>query len=471
MSKIIEAIPLPPVYYHASETSYWREDGKNMWMKINETGAKNFIADYGYSKTASAAGANSEVERCIMKIQSNHNVVYVGPLAGHAAGVREMAGNLVLVTAGPKWIEAKAGSWPMLDQVLSGLFVDGDLDQRPYFYGWIKSARNSLKHSRWKASQLFAMAGPVGSGKSLVQNLITELLGGRCTKPYQFMMGQTAFNSHMFRGEHQMLEDENESIDIRSRRQFAGNIKTILTNMNQNCHAKNREALTLQPVWRMTLSLNDDPERLLVLPPFDADVRDKLIVLKANKTDMPMATNGAAEEEIFWNTLVSELPAFLHFIDKYQIPAALQDNRYGIAAFQHPEIMEKVQETTPEIKLLELIDSGLWCGEAIPDEWEGTAAELEKKLVRENSQVSYEARRLLHWNNATGTYLARLRDSRAEQARGRVTSRKVHGNTVWTIAPMVSEPTPAVVAAPTAPARSTIPPMPAELRERVGDGT
>ena len=194
MSKIIDAIPLPSVYYHTTDTSYWRGDEKGSWIKINETAAKNFIADQGYCKTATATGANSEVERCMMGVQSNHNVAYVGPLAGHAAGVRDMAGNLVLVTTGPNLIEAKAGSWPTLDKLFASLFVDGELDQRPYFYGWLKSARDSLKHSRWKASQLLAMAGPVGSGKSLTQNLITEMLGGRSTKPYQFMMGQTAFN-------------------------------------------------------------------------------------------------------------------------------------------------------------------------------------------------------------------------------------------------------------------------------------
>ena len=85
MSKIIEAIPLPPAYYHASETSYWREDENSSWIRINETGVKNFVADHGYSKTPGQAGSNSEVDRCLMKIQSQHNVVYVGPLAGYAA--------------------------------------------------------------------------------------------------------------------------------------------------------------------------------------------------------------------------------------------------------------------------------------------------------------------------------------------------------------------------------------------------
>jgi hypothetical protein len=152
------------------------------------------------------------------------------------------------------------------------------------------------------------------------------------------------------------------------------------------------------------------------------------------------------------------------------VPAELQDSRFGIAAFQHPEIVEKVQETTPEIKLLELIDAGLWFGEINPESWDGTAAELEKKLVRENSQVSYEARRLLHWSNATGTYLARLRDSRAEQARGRVRSRKVNGATVWTIDSAAREAAPAVVAVPaalTATLPSLPPTLPAGLREKV----
>src|ERR1039458_8511340 len=65
VSKIIDALPLPPAYYHASETSYWRRDGKNTWIKINETSTKSFIADYGYSKTAAFGGSNSEVDRAL----------------------------------------------------------------------------------------------------------------------------------------------------------------------------------------------------------------------------------------------------------------------------------------------------------------------------------------------------------------------------------------------------------------------
>jgi hypothetical protein len=443
-TNIVQALPLPPVYYHARETSYWRMDENNRWIKVNDASAKSFIAEHAYSKSPGTPGANSEVEKCIMEIQAKQNVAYVGPLAGHCAGIYRMGDNQILVTDSPKIITPKAGEWRTLEALFRGMFVDGELDQRPYFYGWIKNAMESFRERRWKASQLFAMAGPAGSGKSLTQNLLTAMFGGRSSKPYQFMMGHTQFNSHMFGAEHLMLEDEAESVDIRSRRHFAANIKTILAGRDQNCHAKNREALTLQPNWRMTLTLNDDPERLLVLPPFDTDVKDKIIALKVSKVPMPMPTGTVEADTAFWEQLVCELPAFLYFIDHYQVPAQLQDSRYGVWAYQHPGIVEKIQETTPEMKLLELIDQALWYAHVNPETWEGTAGKLERALTCDSSLVSYEARRLLNWNQATGTYLARLRDSSAEQARGRVQSRKLHGQTIWTIRPVENPaPTPA----------------------------
>jgi hypothetical protein len=123
------------------------------------------------------------------------------------------------------------------------------------------------------------------------------------------------------------------------------------------------------------------------------------------------------------------------------VPDELKDSRYGIAAYQHPEIVEKIQETTPEMKLLELIDLGLLGGGVHREAWEGTAAELERRLG-ENDRFSYEARRLLSWANAAGTYLARLRDSEAELVSGRVKSRKVNGRTVWTIEPPATSASP-----------------------------
>jgi hypothetical protein len=280
------------------------------------------------------------------------------------------------------------------------------------------------------------------------------------------MMGHTQFNSHMFGAEHLMLEDEAESVDIRSRRHFAANIKTILTGRDQNCHAKHREALILNPLWRMSLSLNDDPERLQVLPPLDIDVRDKIIVLKVIKARMPMPTGSPELDARFWNQLMLEMPAFLHHLEQWQVPSELADSRYGITPYQHPEIVEKLEQTTPELRLLEFIDGEIFHNPGTPlnharlEPWEGSSTTLETRLVNPPSKIIHEARKPLAWQNSCGAYLARLEDSENEHVAGRVTSHRRNGQTVWTIQPPRC-PEPATEPANAQPAQDNLPRPPA----------
>ena len=467
MTAIFEKLPLPPVYYHGREASYWREDDAGGWIKVNETGAKNFAADYGYMKRTERE-ANSEADDCLMRIQSRQNVAYVGSLAGFDAGVYPMSGSLVLVTSSPKFIKAKAGEWPVLKKLFENMFVDGELDQRPWFYGWIKTAMSSFRARRWRASQLLAMAGEHGSGKSLTQNLLTEIFGGRSVKPYRVMSGGTTFNADLFAGEHLVMEDETESVDIRSRRHFAAHIKSLLASRDQSCHGKHRDALTLQPIWRMSISLNEVPERLMVLPPLDDDVRDKIIALKVAKRPTPMPTDTPELAELFWKKMVSELPAFLAFLESWTIPADIADSRYGVRAYQNPEIVEKLNELNPEDRLLEIIDLQFFRNSLCREPWTGTAAELERRLTGDGAKCEREAGRLLGWSAACGSYLARLAKSDRLHIAGRVTARSGGGGIkAWTInPPSAAEPATVVPVTDTAPANP--PALPAEVKTKLG---
>ncbi len=154
-----------------------------------------------------------------------------------------------------------------------------------------------------------------------------------------------------------------------------------------------------------------------------------------------MRTGTPTLDERFWNQLTSELPAFLHFIQRWQIADALADDRYGITPYQHPEIVEKLEQTTPEMKLLEFIDGEIFhnpttaLNHARLEPWEGSSTTLETRLVNPPSKIIHEARKLLAWQNSCGAYLGRLEDSENEHIAGRVTSRKHHGQTIWTIQP------------------------------------
>jgi hypothetical protein len=266
------------------------------------------------------------------------------------------------------------------------------------------------------------IAGPRNSGKSLLQNLFTVILGGRVAKPYRYMSGRTDFNGELFGAEHLMVEDEAPSTDLRSRRALGAHIKAFTVNETQSCHVKNRQALTLAPFWRVSISVNDEPENLMILPPIsdseNDSLGDKIILLRAKLADMPMPTETLEEREVFWQTLISELPAFLHFLLNWEVPNEMRHPRYGMKTWHHPELLLALDALAPETRLLSLIDEVLFTDHEnnhrhfisrskANGSWEGTAEELER-MLRDHEAFGYEAQKLFSWPTACGTYLGRL---------------------------------------------------------------
>ena len=302
------------------------------------------------------------------------------------------------------------------------ILVDGAYDQRPYVYAWLKLGYEALRAGKLRPAPVMGIAGPRNSGKSLLQNLFTVILGGRVAKPYRYMSGHTDFNGELFGAEHLMVEDEAPSTDLRSRRALGAHIKAFTVNQTQSCHVKNRQALTLSPFWRVSISVNDEPENLMILPPIsDSDndsLGDKIILLRANLAEMPMSTETLEEREAFWHALVSELPAFLHFLLDWELPKEIRHARYGMKTWHHPELLLALDTLAPETRLLSLIDEVLFADHEFhhgclnakskaKDSREGTAEELER-LLRADPTFGYEAQKLFSWPTACGTYLGRL---------------------------------------------------------------
>jgi hypothetical protein len=94
-----------------------------------------------------------------------------------------------------------------------------------------------------------------------------------------------------------------------------------------------------------------------------------------------------------------------------------------------------VDATSSEVRLLELVDLTLFRGQFQRQAWVGSAAELERLLNDDQGKFRDEARRLLKWENACGSYLGRLEKCRDGHQSGRVTSRLMHGLREWRIQP------------------------------------
>jgi hypothetical protein len=437
-SAIIAALPKPEVYFDAPGNVYYVLNDRQMWMPFTETALKRKLTLLGLSARVDEGELLSEIDTLLYTIQTTKDVDYVGPLAGHKAGLCTIQATRALVTTSPVFIEPEQGDWLTIKTLLINLL---GMHQLGFLLSWLKVAITALRKGERREGQVLVIAGCAGAGKSVLQNLITRLLGGRSAKPYQFMTDKTQFNSDLFHAEHLMIEDEAASFKLLERRALGASLKAFVANEFQRCHPKNRVAVTLMPLWRVSITLNDEAESLMVLPPMDENLLDKIILLRAAKMPMPMPTDTLDQLNAFKAVLTAELPRFIYAIlNEWQIPEELRCGRYGVIHYHNPELMQMMDALAPETKLLELIDAeifGTGKGQSLlPDSregWEGKASDLEAKLSGESSGVKFESRKLLVYTNACGSLLGRLKLVHT----ARISSRVSRGATIWEILPPV----------------------------------
>ena len=191
--------------------------------------------------------------------------------------------------------------------------------------------------------------------------------------------------------------------------------------------------MTVEPLWRVTISVNDEAEHLQTLPPVgDKDISDKVHLLRMWPADMP---HNEDEKEAWLTHIKEEIPAFVHHclqLEK-EVPAAFRETtpRFGHLAFQHPELLEKLNSFAPELHLLSLIDQLMFPPDGDPDEpyqpWEGRASDFRLKLLQlasGRSMLEREISELIKSEAQCGTYLGRLEDHHPE----RVLQLKREGN-------------------------------------------
>lgn len=413
-------------YWDPNNKCYWMKNYEGDWQKEGETHVNRYLQERVFSDVDDTKMLRRMCNNYLLEVHHKLSVHYAGPLAGYKRGIHRVCGNKVLVTREAEPIRPRAGEWKQLRTLIEELLRD----QACYFYGWLQSSMRALRAGPpFRPGQALAMCGPGGTGKSLLQNLITEIFGGRFCKPYKFMRGKTDFNSEHLGTEHLMIEDDAAATDLRSRREIGAAIKAFVANETHAMYPKGKEPMMMTPFWRCTITLNDEPENLMVLPPLDESLKDKITILKAHKTKIVYDSDSDEARQRWRVRMTNDLPGLLSFVASWRVPAEVKDVRYGVRSYQHPDVLEALSKLSPEDHLLVLIDAiDIWDLHKHP--WEGTAAKLEQQLLEADKLG--RVIRLLSYNTACGCYLARL--AARPNSRVKVTTR-ASGKAFWMIDP------------------------------------
>ena len=420
-----------------SSVYFMKEGGKFLWRQptgqtvfANEDTVKRV-----YLNEINGGAGKAELSQFLYRIQTGQALDYAGSMPGYCEGIHRENGQFFYCMEAPVMPKSVAPEgaafgekWPVIHELMRRLFVndDGETQFRTVLahlkmgHQVLRRALEPLKPGSRRSvqpGQAMALIGPKNCGKSFfLEQVITPLLGGRRLDAFKaFTADAEGFNGEMLKGEVWMIDDQEHSTDIRTRRKFAANLKSKLFGAGMSFHAKFATPITLTPFGRLFICCNDTPENLSVLPPITEDISDKVHMILCNKTEMPMPTGTEAEREAFRDVIAREIPHFAGDLEAWTIPEAIAHQRTGVLTYFHPWVEAQLRKQAPEAQLVELILSAFEEGTLHGNEWEGTARELKDLLTRDSAKCTRDARSLLsNWFAATGTYLSRLAASQAD---------------------------------------------------------
>jgi len=167
---------------------------------------------------------------------------------------------------------------------------------------------------------------------------------------------------------------------------YASAFKQVSATNGLRVEGKGVNAVQIPALFRrLSAIVNDDAKSLYALPDLHKEsLVDKVIVLKARRCETPLVQLPDRDDEDaskrFRETISQELSSYIFWlINEFEVPQELRDRRYGVKAYQHPELAEKLFRMTDESGLLEIIDRLLFTPNP-GNPWKGTAQELENRL-------------------------------------------------------------------------------------------
>jgi energy-coupling factor transporter ATP-binding protein EcfA2 len=422
------------IYFDVRDGSYWYQL-KGRFVALKKSDLFMHLRADGLRDTVYFDGQR-EIDWPLYMAQCNRMIDYAGALAGHRCGTfSDGSQRKYLITDEASGVFEK--ELPKEEPKFFSEFIFELLPeaQAERFLTWLNVALRSLRRGDFRPGQVVVLAGPAGCGKSLLQAIITELLGGRSASPFRYMMELTQFNKDLCGAEHWQIEDPATTTDIRTRRAFGAKLKEATVNRDFSIHAKGKDALTLPIFRRVTISVNDEPENLAVVPPLDPSIEDKVFLFHCAKVEKAFEPfrdkQGEIDRAATWEAVKSEIAAIRGWIlrEFKNVPKAERDDRFGLRSWHHPALKAELTSLAPETKFLQLLDDALFSGEGPHSGREFKSSELEKELRK--SEVAFEVEKILRYVGACGSYLGKLHKSQPH----RVSKRVNQGTSYWTINP------------------------------------
>lgn len=226
-----------------------------------------------------------------------------------------------------KWVTAGARPEKVTDVIDS-------YGQIYYLLSWMAYFYNGANSTRKTRGQVLFLAGDPGLGKSFfAQEILGRLMGG-ADNAAEFYINNSRFSAGLVHKPVHYIDDRLGTLSRRARVGFTERLKTVAANSLVRYEEKFGSSVEALP-WpgRVVVLSNLDRQSLSVMPDLEMSTRDKFLMLKMSPAKFEFGTEA---ENQCW--LANELPHFAWFLRRWEIPGIIRDQRFGVSAFQHPDL-------------------------------------------------------------------------------------------------------------------------------------
>lgn len=355
-------------------------DGKNYFIEENNrsfivAGKEEALLDiqcrHGLSNRRGRNENVSEAQRALFMIHTNKRVEAAVPFAFVKSRIVTHEGHRYFNTATQrplayaddhqKWGE----NFPKIAEWLEGMFGKKQLKHQ---LDWLAYAYQNAVEGDPRKGHAHLLVGPPNCGKTLYNTVILGGLFGGHMKASEYLVGKTDFNDHLFESGLWTVDDEAPSASTSVHTSFTAKIKEFVANDTFVVSAKFKKSGRVYWRGRLSITLNDDPVSLRLLPDLDMSIMDKLMIFYCKS--FKGFTSG------FKETVVSELPYLARYLYDYEIPSDRVDVRFGVKAYANPDVVAMHRADSRYAHIIELLHIFRKMHLNEGDEWEGTCSEL-----------------------------------------------------------------------------------------------
>lgn len=423
--------------WHFEESSgrFWVENSKANWKALPLPMFKKYLKSQRYASTRTAEAIAdgqilSDLDQEIMDTMLESGIDYAGPMAGRYRGIHRWGSTSALVTEDPYYISPVEGDFPIFQAFLKDFLKTEKGDQWHYFLGWMQDSLRAYYDGDGHKGLTLVLAGSVNSGKSRLKDFIKTMLGNREALAMANMTGKDMFNRELAECAVWSIDDEAADTRPSERAKFAAEVKKVTGNTGLRTRGMHKEGMTLEPMTRLIICVNSEPDKIVVLPELSEDVEDKILILKSELETWPMPMNNWDEKKAFVQTVESELPAFIYYmLNQYELPAAYVGARFTVKHFCHPDIFHELHAVSPEIELLDFIERVIFTGDVT--NWEGSTSDLRHELLDDTNSLHDGERRRVPASAWIGKRLSRL----AKAYPDRFSKSRTRDANIWLIFP------------------------------------